>query len=163
MTLGKTPEAITKNYRNVDWEKFWETLQGKLQDFGVPSKIKDQTSLNRKCEHLTLALQETIKKEVPTTDVCPKSKRWWTREIGHLRTQFRKLGRKVGRYTDQPGHPIHAEYKDTHRKYDRAIKYSKRHHWRDWLEKASDPDLWTASKYIAAAASDGGRTRIPTL
>ena len=50
MTLGKTPETITNNYRNVNWEMFWETLQGRLQDFGVPSKIKDQAALNRECE-----------------------------------------------------------------------------------------------------------------
>ena len=161
--VGKTPETKTNNYRNVDWEKFRESLKASLQEFGVPSRIKDQAALNRECERLTLALQETTKKEVPTTDVCPKSKRWWTREIGDLRSRFRKMGRKVGRYSDQPEHPIHAEYKDAHRQYDRAIKYSKRNHWRDWLEKASDPDLWTANKYLAAAASDGGRTRIPTL
>ena len=85
------------------------------------------------------------------------------REIRELRTRFRKLGRKVGRYSTQPEHLIHVEYKDAHRQYNRAIKYSKRHHWRDWLEKASDLDLWTANKYISAAASDGGRTRILTL
>ena len=55
------------------------------------------------------------------------------------------------------------EYKDAHRKYDKAIKYNKRHHWRDWLEKATDPDLWTANKYISSPASDGGKTRIPSL
>ena len=110
-----------------------------------------------------LALQETTRKVVPTTDICPKSKQWWMREIGELRKHFRKLGRKVGKYMEQLEHPIHAEYKDAHRKYDRAIKYSKQHHWQDWLEKASDPDLWMASKYIVATASDRGRTRIPTL
>ena len=163
VSLGRTPEAVTKNYRNVDWEKYRETLQRKLQEFGVPNKIRDQVALNRECERLMIALQETTKEEVPTMEVCPKSKRWWTKEIGKLRTHFRKLGRKVGGYATQTEHPIHAEYKDAYRKYDRAIKYSKRHHWRDWLEKASEPDLWTANKYISAAASDGGRTRIPTL
>ena len=73
------------------------------------------------------------------------------------------MGRKVGKFSDQPEHLIHMEYKEAHRQYNRAIKYSKRHHWRDWLEKASDPDLWMANKYLVAAASDGSRTRIPTL
>ena len=96
-------------------------------------------------------------------DVCPKLKRWWMKEIRELQMQYRKLGRKVGRYMAQPEHPIHMEYKDVHRQYNRAIKYNKRHHWRDWLEKAFDPDLWTVNKYILAAASDGSRTRIPSL
>ena len=59
MTLGKTLETITNNYRNVDWEKFRETLQGRLQDFRVPSKIKDQAALNRECERLTLCHDTT--------------------------------------------------------------------------------------------------------
>ena len=83
--------------------------------------------------------------------------------IRELRTWFRKLGRQVGKYKDQSTHGIHAEYKDAHRKYNKAIKYNKRHHWRDWLEKATDPDLWTANKYISSPASDRGKTRIPSL
>ena len=99
MSLGRTPEMTTNNYRNVDWEKFWETLQGKLQEFGVPNRIKDQAVLNRECEQLMIALQETTRKEVPITDVCPKLKRWLAREIRALKTYFRKLGRKVGRHS----------------------------------------------------------------
>ena len=163
VSMGRTPEMRTNNYRNVDWEKFQETLQNKLQNFRVPNKIRDQAALNRECERLMIALQETIKKEVPITDIRPKSKRWWTREIKELRTHFRKVGRKVGRYVLQSEHPIHAEYKEAHRQYNRAIKYSKRHHWKDWLEKASDPDPWMANRYIIAVASEGSRTRIPTL
>ena len=96
-------------------------------------------------------------------EVCPKSKCWWTKEIGELRVKYRKLGRKASRYKDQPEHRIHMEHKEAHRIYDKAIKYNKKHHWRDWLEKVSEPDLWTANKYVAAPASDGGRTRVPTL
>ena len=69
----------------------------------------------------------------------------------------------MGRYKNQPAHAIHTEYKEAHRKYDKAIKYNKQHHWRDWLEKATDPDLWTANKYISTPAGDGGKTRIPVL
>ena len=125
VSMGRTLETITNNYRKIDWEKYQETLQSKLQMFGVPNKIKDQAPLNRECDHLTKALQETTDKEVPKTDICPKSKRWWTREIREFRTHFRKLGRKVGRFLTLPDHPIHMEYNDAHRQYDRAIKYSK--------------------------------------
>jgi ribonuclease HI len=50
-----------------------------------------------------------------------------------------------------------------HRKYNKTIQFSKQHHWRDWLEKASDPDLWMVHKYISVPAGDGGKTRIPNL
>jgi hypothetical protein len=49
------------------------------------------------------------------------------------------------------------------RKYNRGIKYNKKHHQRDWREKATDPDLWIANRYISALAGDGGSTRIPAL
>ena len=151
------------NFRNVDWEKFREHLQGRIAEFGVLTRIRNQVSLNKECKRLTVALQETIKVTVPTMEVCPKSKQWWMKEISELRVNYRNLGRKVGKYKDQPEHRIHTEHKEAHRKYDKAIKHSKKHHWRDWLDKALEPDLWTANKYIAALASDGGKTRIPTL
>ncbi len=134
-----------------------------MADFGVPNRIRSQAVLDCECERLTTALQETIARIVPISEICSKSKRWWAKELKELRKSTNKLGRKASRYKNWPDHEVHAEYKDTRKKYDKAIKYNKRHHWRDWLEKATDPDLWTANKYISAPASDGGKTRIPNL
>ena len=50
MVLGKTPETKTNNYRNVNWEKFWESLKVKLQEFRVQSRINNQAALNKECE-----------------------------------------------------------------------------------------------------------------
>jgi hypothetical protein len=69
----------------------------------------------------------------------------------------------VSKLTHQPEHPIHKEHAASSKTYSKTIEYSKRHHWRDWLEKATNPDLWTAHKYISAPAGDGGKTRIPNL
>ena len=60
------------------------------------------------------------------------------------------------KHTDQPEHAIHKEYKECRKQYERAIRYNKQHHWRDWLERVSEPDLWTVNKYITAPVSDGG-------
>ena len=43
------------------------------------------------------------------------------------------------------------------------MEYTKKQHWRDWLEKAEDPDIWTLNKIISSPARDGGKSRIPTL
>src|SRR5260370_38855226 len=43
------------------------------------------------------------------------------------------------------------------------LQSTKMHHWRDWLEKAEDLDIWTVNKILAAPATDGGTTRIPVL
>jgi hypothetical protein len=39
----------------------------------------------------------------------------------------------------------------------------KKNHLWDWLERAMDPDLWTAQKYITAPPGDCGKMRIPDL
>jgi hypothetical protein len=72
--LGRTLEAETNNFRNVDWDKFRKMLQTKMANFGIPNTIRNQVELHKECERLTHALQETIKLTVPTSDVCPKSK-----------------------------------------------------------------------------------------
>ena len=59
--------------------------------------------------------------------------------------------------------PLWEKFKDERRAFNRELDKAKRGHWRDWLEKSTDPDLWTAHKYIAAAPGDSGRTRIPDL
>jgi hypothetical protein len=100
---------------------------------------------------------------VPTTIICSKSKRWWTKELSALRRNANKLGRKVSKSKCSPGSQLYAEYEQAKRKYVSEIEKNKRQHWRDWLEKASDLDIWTAHRYISATTPDGNNTRIPTL
>jgi ribonuclease HI/exonuclease III len=161
--LTKAPTQVSRNFRDVDWEKFRTLLEEKLDRIDPVKFIALQSALDRNCEQLTNAVQETIEKEVPHTTICARSKRWWSKELGTLRKETGKLSRKAYKLRSRPDHPIHEELTKTRRKYDKTIQYSKQHHWRDWLEKASDPDLWTAHKYISAPAGDGGKTRIPNL
>ena len=74
-----------------------------------------------------------------------------------------KLGREASKLREYPNHKIHAEYEAAKKKYAKEIEWSKKHHWRDWLERAVDPDIWTAHRYVSAAAMNGSNTRIPTL
>ena len=163
MKLTKAPSQIARNFRDVDWTKFRTTLEGELAKQGVPKNIKTLRELNHTCEKLTQALQDTINDEVPCTDINARSKRWWSKELTLLRRETEKLGRKAYKLRRWPEHPIHKEHMTLRKSYDKNIQYSKQHHWRDWLEKATDPDLWTAHKYISAPAGDGGKMRIPNL
>ena len=54
-------------------------------------------------------------------------------------------------------------FKEVRRIFGRELKKAKCNHWRDWLEKSSDPDLWMAHRYITAPSGDRDRTRIPDL
>ena len=43
------------------------------------------------------------------------------------------------------------------------LKLTKQQHWREWLEKAEDPDIWAAHWLISAPPTDGGKAKIPKL
>ena len=163
MAVPQKPEKEIENFRNVDWEEFRKELKTQLRRLGAPAPIENQDNLNSECDKLTRALKETIRAQVPTSVISPKSKRWWTKELSNLRKKANKLGRKASKYRWDPGNPVHAEHEEAKKLYAKEIESSKRTHWRDWLERAEEPDIWTAHRYVSAAAADGSGTRIPTL
>ena len=67
------------------------------------------------------------------------------------------------KFKHKPFHHTHAAYEDANKLYHRELEHTKKNHWRDWLEKAEDLDIWTVNKVLAAPASDGGSSKIPTL
>ena len=151
------------NFREVDWDKFRKTLDGHLEAIKREAAITNQRQLDTRCANLTKAIQATIRDQVPTTEVTPRSKRWWTKELTQLRRKANKLGRQSYELRRDPEHRVHADHKEASKLYVRTILYNKKHHWRDWLERAEDPDIWTANRCVSAAASDGGKARIPLL
>ena len=43
------------------------------------------------------------------------------------------------------------------------LKDTKCQHWREWLKKAEDPDLWAVHWMTVAPPTDGGKAKIPKL
>ncbi|KAH9055899.1 hypothetical protein EDB87DRAFT_1549170, partial [Lactarius vividus] len=154
MELIKAPKKTLRNFKEVNWKSFMEALKNKLSLLGIHKRIHMQGFLNYECDNLTKAIQDTIKSEVPITDINAKSKRWWTKELKLTRRETDKVGRKAFKYRCWLEHPIHTELIAAHKKYSKDIQHVKQHHWRDWLKKASDLDIWTVHKYISAPASD---------
>jgi ribonuclease HI len=163
LTIAVTVTKDIANFREVDWSRFKEELSKRLANTTQAAEITSIQSLTEECDKLTNALQETIKDEVPVTEMGTHARRWWTKELTKLRRTAKKLGRKAHKLKNRPNDPVHGEYAEAKKRYEKEIEYCKTHHWRDWLEKAEDPDIWTAHKYISAAASDGSKSRIPTL
>ena len=92
-----------------------------------------------------------------------KAKRWWMKELKKMRQMANNKGRKASKYKNWPEHHSHAEGRESHKIFQKTMESTKRQHWRDWLEKADDPDIWTAHKYMINPTGDGGKTRIPVL
>jgi hypothetical protein len=93
----------------------------------------------------------------------PKSKRWWTKELSQLQAHANKLGRTAYNLRDNPDHQVHKEHKVAKNKYRNAIKTTKQQHWRDWLEKAEDLDIWAAHRIVSAPHADRGKAKILKL
>ena len=122
----------------------------KASKWGVPKFIKTQGELNEMCGRLTNAIQEMIAEVVP-------------KELTELRKEMLQSCWKASKLCQDPENPHWECFKEARRKLGSEIEKAKRNHWRDWLEKSSDLDLWTVHRYVTAPTGDGGRTRIPDL
>jgi len=145
------------NFRDVDWEAFHKELSTQLAKLPPPSQIKSQSQMDKSCEGLTIAIQRTIISKVPMSTITPKSKRWWTKELTQLRCLANKLRRQSYQRRHNLTHGIHGQHNMAVKNYHRVLEQTKRQHWRDWLEKGDDLDLWTAHWLVSSLGGDGGR------
>jgi len=156
-------EEEIHNFREVDWDKFCKELSTQLDKLLLPTPIVNQRQLDTACDNLTTAIQRTIIKQVLVLIILPKSKRWWTKELTQLRRLANKLGRQSYNRRQDPRYIIHGKHTVAVKNYCRVLKQTKRQHWWDWLEKAEDPDIWTAHCLTTQIRGDGGKARIPML
>ena len=163
LEVAITQPHATRNFREVDWGEFQKGLATRLEEFELPERIATQGQLDVSCETLTEAIQATIDANVPISEICSRSKRWWMKELTQLRRHANKIGRRSYKHRDTPTHSVHEEHAEVVRTYERTLEQTKRQHWRDWLERAEDPDIWTVHKLISAPTSDGAKARIPML
>lgn len=95
LNMKIAPMTAVKNFCDIDWKEFRATLEGKVAAWGIPNFIKNQVALDRECDRLMKALQETIKEKVPSTVLGSLAKRWWTKELDKLRTDMLDTHRKA--------------------------------------------------------------------
>jgi hypothetical protein len=65
--------------------------------------------------------------------------------------------------TNFPDHRLHLDAKAAATTYSAALEKTRRQHWIDWLEAATEPDIWSANRYLKSTPTDTGLTHIPTL
>jgi hypothetical protein len=91
------------------------------------------------------------------------SKRWWMKELTQLHQSTNKLERQSYNRQHNPEHAVYRAHVIVVRNYRKILEQTKRHHWRDWLEKAEDLNIWAAHHLTTSQGSDRGKARIPAL
>jgi hypothetical protein len=123
-----TKNAAIRNFREVDWGNFKESLDKHLQRRTIRTPIRNQRQLDDHCERLTLAIKSTIGDTVPITKICDKSKRWWTKELSQMRKHANKLGRIAYGSKDNATHAVHEEHKKAVKLYEKTLSATKKQH-----------------------------------
>jgi hypothetical protein len=100
---------------------------------------------------------------IPSVILGPQAKCWWIKELNTLRKDMLKCRRKVCKNQRARSNPLWEQFKEARCKFRSELEKTKKNHWRDWLERAMDPDLWTAQRYITVPPGDCRRTRILDL
>ena len=104
-------------------------------------------------------LEDHLKERQPS----PFVRRWWTKELSQLKKQQNRISNKAFKLQHVIDHPIHKELKTATKKFKDIMQETRNQDWTDWLEAASQQDLYIANKYISNEPTDYSNTRIPSL
>ena len=135
---------------------FNRTLENNLAEIQI---VEDLTSKDECLEQITkldTAIKTAIKEHVPV-------KRWWTKDLTAMKRQKEWLARNSYRRRAIDEDPIHKEFRQARNRYSMMIRKTKEEHWVEWLETLDEEGMWTENWMVSGPATDGGRSRIPTL
>ena len=74
-----------------------------------------------------------------------------------------KLPQQQGLQAPSHTYSIHVEYKVATKMFKEVVEETHNQDWMDWLEAASQQDLYIANKYIMNEPTDYSSTRVPSL
>ena len=140
-----------------------EELKYRLETDSPARRITSEEEFIQKVDDMVRitykVLQESIDKKSPN----PYKQRWWTEELTNLKKAQNQLSNKSHKFHHVREHPSHAEYKAAANKFKEVMTETRNQDWTDWLEGASQQDLYLANKYISNEPSDYFNAHIPPL
>lgn len=160
----RTEESGRRTWRDTDWEQFTGTAETlwSVKQMDERSRTLDSTSdIDTLVHDITDIFAQAAEEAVPCSRPCPHSKRWWSPELTALKRTARRLSNRAAKRSAPPD-TIEAA-READRDYHRAIRRQKRHHWREYVESATEQTLWQASKYVTQAPDNISASRLPEL
>ena len=159
----RTEHTEKFNYKLTDWEEFRRTLATSLAEIQETENFTSIEECLNQINKLDTAIKGAIKKHIPTTKLSPYVKRWWNKELANLKRSKERLARRSYKRRAVDEDPIHEEFRRAWNNYSMMIQKTKEEHWLEWLETLDNEGVWTTNQMVSGAATDGGRSRIPTL
>jgi Endonuclease-reverse transcriptase len=163
METRLSPPAPFRNFRMVDWKQFREQLAENLEAVPGLKELTMAEGFDEAVAALTDAIQATIEAAVPLSSPVLHSRWWWSRELTTLKKAKNRLNNASYIHRAIADHPSHQEHRKVSEEYGAAIKKAKVQHWEEYLESLDDHLLWSANRYLANLATDGGKSRVPSL
>jgi hypothetical protein len=147
----------------ADWDKVNEALGPKLEVESPAVRLTSKEEFVKKVDDLVRIIYEVLQDHIDEKSPNPFKQRWWTKDLTLLKKTQNRLTNKSHKLRHVHDHPIHAEYKAASNKFKEVMTETRSQDWTDWLEGASQQDLYLANKYISSEPSDYSNTRIPAL
>jgi hypothetical protein len=163
LPLPRSNAPKTCNFRQADWPTVCAQLDQRLKAESPATLIKTRFEFLNKVDTLVQIISSVLEKEIPETKPSPHVQCWWTKELTDLKKHQNRLSNKHYKLRHIADHPIIAEHKAATAKFKRVLKDTRDQHWKDWLEAASQCDIYIANKYLSSEPTDFSLARIPSL
>ena len=161
--LERIVQVEKYNFKLTDWEEFRKTLANKLADVQDMEELTLIEAFEEQIQQVDRAIKTAIKEHILVIKPSLYMKRWWTKGLADMKKGKERLARKSFRRRVVDEDLIHKEFRQVWNDYLMAIQRTKEGHWSEWLETLDEEGIWTANRMILGPATDGGRSRIPTL
>ena len=147
----------------ADWSKVNSALGPRLEEESPAVRITTKDEFLKKVDDVVRIVNEVLHEQVDEKSANPYKQHLWTEELTSLKKTQNRLSNKSHKFRHVRDHPAHAEYKAAANKFKEVMTETCNQDWIDWLEGASQQDLYLANKYISNEPSDYSDVHIPAL
>ena len=138
----------------ADWSKVNAALGPRLEEETPAMRITTKDEFLKKVDDIVRIINEVLHEQVDEKSANPFKQRWWMEELTWLKKTQNRLSNNSHKFCHVRDHPAHAEYKVAANKFKEVMTETCNQDWIDWLEGASQQDLYLANKYISNKPSD---------
>ena len=163
MPFPRVTEAHVLDFRQANWIKMNKDLAQRLESNLLPSKFTSKDDFISRVDKFVSIIKDVLGDHLKERWPSPFKHHWWTKELSQLKKHQICLSSKAFRLCHIHDHSIHVEHTAATKMFKEVMEETHNQDWADWLEAASQQDLYIANKYIMNEPTDYSSTRVPSL